>query len=88
MVLNYYVLRGAHVTDWTEFWGPGWRLPNLSRDPSFYVAQVQISVRLGKTRDNEAESLLRGFVGMVAPEVDRMLPGITRSRDSVASTLR
>src|SRR5690606_19732380 len=29
VVLNYYVLRGRYTTEWTDFWGPEWRLPNL-----------------------------------------------------------
>jgi hypothetical protein len=53
LVLNYYILRGKYITDWTDFWGPASRLPNLSRDPGFGVTQVQLStcVPVGTARD-------------------------------------
>ncbi|HOB75121.1 MAG TPA: EpsI family protein [Phycisphaerae bacterium] len=75
IVLSYYVLRGKHVTDWTEFWGPKWRRPNLSRDPHFYVAQVQVSVtRKGASSLEGDEALLKDFTALVAPAIDALLP--------------
>lgn len=75
VVLNYYILRGRYTTEWTDFWGPEWRLPNLSRDPNFYVAQVQLStgVPVGLT-ETTAENLIRALAARVAPEVDRLIP--------------
>ncbi len=74
-VLNFYVLRGRYLTDWKEFWGPGWRLPNLSRDPSFYVAQVQISASVaGLSGLGRIEPALRTMAATVATELSAMLP--------------
>lgn len=75
MVLNYYVLRGRHVTEWTEFWGPSWRRPNLSRDPSFYVVQVQVSAAFEDgSRHQNVERVLKGFTALVAPAIHALLP--------------
>jgi hypothetical protein len=43
VILNFYVLNGQITTDeslFSSFWG---RRPNISGDPAYYVAQVQIS---------------------------------------------
>lgn len=75
VVLNYYVLAGRHVTDSEEFRGLKWRGPNLTRDVSHYVAQVQIASDCDATRGcAEAESRIRRFAGQVAPLVDALLP--------------
>ncbi len=81
-VLNYYVLAGQHTTDWTDFRGLSWRRPNLTRDVSHYVAQVQVASGCDDTGDcAEAERRVRRFAGEVAPIVDAMLPGVTASSD-------
>jgi EpsI family protein len=83
VVLNYYVLGGRHVVEWTDFWGPKWRLPNLSRDPSFYVAQVQISSSIGDPSSAEqVESVLERFAAEVAPKVDGLLPLVEDAEES------
>lgn len=75
VVLNYYILRGQYVTDWTEFWGPSWRLPNLARDPSFYVMQVQIAANRGYTLGADGtEAMLRTLATITAPELRKALP--------------
>lgn len=73
-VLNYYILAGRYITDWTEFWGPAWRLPNLARDPEFYVVQVQISAVISRMPTlRAAETSLEVFAAMAAPTLDRLL---------------
>ena len=78
VVLNYYVISGRYTTEWTDFWGPKWRLPNLARDPSIYVAQVQVSAA---PRDvagvDRAEELVTRFAFEVIPKIEGLLPGST-----------
>lgn len=75
IVLNYYVLRGQHTTDWADFWGPKLRRPNLSRDPAFYVAQIQISCGVIMTSDyGPAEEAVKRFAAAAAPHCDAILP--------------
>jgi EpsI family protein len=75
VVLNYYILEGRFATDWTDFWGPRWRMPNLSRDPSFYVAQTQVtaSVPLGLS-PAAAEEWVKEFAARTAREVAELFP--------------
>ena len=47
LVLHYYVLNGEITVDEDSFWGLKWRTPNLSRDATRYVAQVQIATSIG-----------------------------------------
>lgn len=42
-VLSFYVVNGQLTCDESVFSGVGWRTPNISGDPAYYVAQVQIS---------------------------------------------
>ncbi len=75
VVLNYYVLAGRHITDVEEFKGLHWRGPNLARDVSHYVAQVQIAGDCHATRGcAEAENRVTRFAGEVAPLVESLLP--------------
>jgi EpsI family protein len=77
LVLNYYVLRGRYITDWTEFWGPSWRLPNLSRDPSFYVVQVQLSTMIKAGVDVEgAAQTLTQMLPLVDSHLRKLLPEV------------
>lgn len=71
VVLNYYILEGRCVTDWQDFWGPRYRLPNLSRDPNFYVAQVQITatVPMGLSPAG-VEKQAAQFAGVLAGELN------------------
>jgi EpsI family protein len=75
VVLNYYMLEGKRTTQWSDFWGPQWRLPNLSRNPSYYVAQVQISSSVAPASLFErGEATVKNFAREVADEVDSLLP--------------
>jgi EpsI family protein len=77
VVLNYYILRGQHVIEWTDFWGPRWRMPNLARDPSFYVAQVQVvAAARDQTSVQRAETLTRRFAAEIATPVRALLPTV------------
>jgi len=79
VVLNYYILRGQHATEWTDFWGPRWRVPNLSRDPSFYVAQVQVVAPVrDRTSVQRAEALARRFAAEIAAPIRALLPAAER----------
>ncbi len=75
VVLNYYVLQGKYTTKWTDFWGPSWRSENLSGDPSFYVAQVQIvcPVMVASLFERGEETVKR-FSEQIVDEVERLLP--------------
>ncbi|MBN1341546.1 MAG: exosortase-associated EpsI family protein [Phycisphaerae bacterium] len=75
VVVNYYVLDGRTTNDWTEFWGPRWRVARASIGPMRYVAQIQVG-RTFTDRSNRsrAEEQVRDFVCLLAPEIDRLLP--------------
>lgn len=73
VVLNYYIVQGRHLTDWTDFWGPRWRMPNLARDPSFYVTQVQVTVPVS-TSPATAEALAAEFAAAAATAVGELMP--------------
>lgn len=66
VVLNYYVLNGAVTNDSKEFGGLGWRLPNISGDPAWYVAQVQVS--------GGSEALVRQVAALTADPLLALLP--------------
>ncbi len=75
VVLNYYVLQGRHTTEWTDFWGPQWRRPNLSRDASFYVAQAQFASEVTvPPLYKQAEEAVKRFAAEVIPHVNALLP--------------
>lgn len=80
VVLNYYVLQGRPTADWTDFWGPKWRRRNLTHDPNFYVAQVQIAVPvMVPALFERGENTVQRFAAIVAPLVRDLLPsGIDR----------
>ncbi len=79
VVLNYYILRGQHATEWTDFWGPRWRMPNLARDPTFYVAQVQVVAGVrDQTSVQRAEKLAKRFAAEIAAPVRALLPTANR----------
>jgi len=74
LVRNYYVLAGRHTTEWTDFSGLRWRLPNLSRSPEYYVVQVLATTNvLTPHKRPWAETQLRRFVADLAPAVSRLL---------------
>ncbi|HOA75808.1 MAG TPA: EpsI family protein [Phycisphaerae bacterium] len=75
VVLNYYILEGRIVTNWTDFWGPKYRMPNLSRDPSFYVAQTQVTanVPIGMA-PTTVETWVKQFAALTARELVAFFP--------------
>ena len=77
VVVNYYALQGRHTTEWKDFWGPRWRSPNLSRDPRYYVAQVQIAagVAVPQLLERAKEQALR-FAAASAADVRSVLTSI------------
>ncbi len=74
VVLNYYVLSGRYTAEWTDFWGPRWRIPNLSRNKGVYVAQMQLG---GSFMDPSAvdgvAGVLKQFASEMSPHVDTVL---------------
>lgn len=81
VVLNYFVLQGKHTTEPDDFWGPKWRKPNFARDPSYYVAQVQVVSAAPTALDYErSESAVKRFAVASADEVDALLPLTSRTR--------
>jgi hypothetical protein len=75
VVLNYYVLQGRHTAEWSDFWGPQWRRPNLARDPTYYVAQVQIAGgALIPGMHARAEAAVREFAALAVPPIESLLP--------------
>jgi len=76
VVLNYYILQGRPTADWTDFWGPKWRRRNLTNDPNFYVAQVQVaSPVLVPALFERGEQTVQRFAEAVGPLVRKVLPG-------------
>ena len=75
LVLNYYVHQGRHTTQWTDFWGPKWRRPNVSRDPTYYVAQVQIAAGpVTQATLGRASDAVTRFAREAAVGIDALLP--------------
>lgn len=77
-VLNYYVLNGQATTDENRFWGLQWRTPNLSRDASRYVAQVQIAAVVRST-EQAAEDAVQTFARVSLPVLRELLPETGRA---------
>ena len=73
VVLSYYVLNGQPTTDNYSFWGLGWRDPNLARDASRYVAQVQVTTSTGLD-PAAAERVLEQFVKETSADILALLP--------------
>ena len=57
VVLSFYVLNGRTTAKESDFSGPFGRRPNIARDPSRYVAQVQISSAQDKSVEMAAEQM-------------------------------
>ena len=74
VVLNYYVLNGRLTIDEDRFWGISWRDPNLRRDASRYVAQIQITAG-GFMDADGAERSVRRFAVDAAEVLLALLPG-------------
>lgn len=57
LVLSFYVLNGRITANEGDFSGPFGRRPNISRDPSRYVAQVQVSSAVQASVEAAAEEM-------------------------------
>jgi EpsI family protein len=75
VVLNYYVLNGRVTVDEHSFWGLPWRDPNLGRNASRYVAQVQIAVPV-LVDSPSAEQTVRTFASASGNAILLLLPRI------------
>lgn len=73
LVLHYYVLNGEITVDEDSFWGLKWRTPNLSRDATRYVAQVQIATSIGLDAAGARRQLLQ-FAETSMPAIMDLLP--------------
>ena len=78
IVLSFYVVSGRVTASERDFSGPLGRRPNIARDPSRYVAQVQIS----STVQTSVEAALEEM----ADEILGFLPGVG-SEDVSRTTL-
>jgi EpsI family protein len=78
VVLNYYVLNGRVTADESSFESLSWRDPNLGRDATRYVAQVQIAVP-ADFAPNAAEQTARRFAAESAQAILDLLPGPARA---------
>ncbi len=67
IVLSFYVVSGRVTANERDFSGPRGRRPNIARDPSRYVAQVQISSSVQKSAEAALEEM--------ADEILEFLPG-------------
>ena len=75
VVLNYYILQGQPTADWTDFWGPKWRRPNVAKDPNFYVAQVQVATPIMvPVMIERGTALVQRFATEITPLVKALLP--------------
>lgn len=68
VVLSFYVVSGRVTASERDFSGPLGRRPNIARDPSRYVAQVQISSTVQKSVEAALEDM--------ADEILDFLPGL------------
>lgn len=57
VVLSFYILNGRTTAKESDFSGPFGRRPNIARNPSRYVAQVQISSALENSVQAAAEEM-------------------------------
>jgi len=73
IVLNYYVLNGRVTVDEQSFWSLRWRDPNPKRDPTRYVAQVQVMAPAGEAVEN-AERVVKEFAAASAEAILQLLP--------------
>ena len=73
-VLNYYILNGTPTIDEHSFWSLGWRTPNLARDATRYVAQVQITGSVNRGGQDAECRLLVRFATQAVPDILRLLP--------------
>jgi len=74
IVLSFYVVSGRVTASERDFSGPLGRRPNIARDPSRYVAQVQISSTVQKSVEAALEEM--------ADEILAFLPGVDSENEA------
>ena len=67
-VLSFYVVSGRATANERDFSGPFGRRPNIARDPSRYVAQVQISSVLESSVRKAAERMIDTILDFLPDE--------------------
>jgi len=72
VVLSFYVLNGRKTAKESDFSGPFGRRPNIARDPSRYVAQVQISSAQDKSVEMAAEQMADLILDFLPDENSRV----------------
>jgi hypothetical protein len=72
VVLSFYVLNGRITAKESDFSGPFGRRPNIARDPSRYVAQVQISSPHDKSVKMAAEQMADLILDLLPDENSRV----------------
>ena len=72
VVLSFYVLDGRITAKESDFSGPFGRRPNIARDPSRYVAQVQISSAQDKSVEMAAEQMADMILDFLPDENGRV----------------
>jgi hypothetical protein len=72
VVLSFYVLNGRTTAKESDFSGPFGRRPNIARDPSRYVAQVQISSTQDKSVEMAAEQMADLILDFLPDENSRV----------------
>ena len=72
VVLSFYVLDGRTTAKESDFSGPFGRRPNIARDPSRYVAQVQISSAQDKSIEMAAEQMADVILDFLPDENGRV----------------
>jgi len=72
VVLSFYVLNGRTTAKESDFSGPFGRRPNIARDPSRYVAQVQISSTLENSVQAAAEQMADLILDFLPDENSRV----------------
>jgi hypothetical protein len=68
VVLSFYIRNGRIITDESDFSGVFGRKPNMARDPSRYVAQVQISSVLESSVRKAARDIIDHAVDFLPDE--------------------
>lgn len=82
LVLHYYVLNGHVTVNESSFWGIGWRTPNLARDARRYVAQVQVTTRIGLDAAADRRRVIE-FAQASLPQILALLPESSEATGAV-----
>jgi EpsI family protein len=83
LVLNFYLLNGVWTVDEDSFWSLGWRTPNLARDATRYVAQIQVSCVLTSSEEAATADVV-AFIEAVGPQLLALLPDADRGAADAA----